>query len=62
MNRPNPTPDCWTDLLRATEALLEARANQMVTEQEWSSLRDAVVACGGRLPQEEVHDQEPGAN
>lgn len=62
MTRPNPTGDHWTDLLRATEDLLEARANQMVTEEEWSSLRDAVMACGGRLPQEEPDDQEPGAD
>lgn len=62
MNRPNPTADHWTDLLRATEDLLEARSNQMLTAQEWLNLRDAVAMCGGRLPQEEVDDREPGAD
>ncbi len=37
----------WGRLLAAAEALLAARANQMVTAVEWRELREAVEACGG---------------
>ncbi len=53
------TPLCL-ELLQATEELLEARSNQMLTSQEWSRVRKTVVACGERTLEEEVDDQEPG--
>ncbi|MFO0836899.1 MAG: hypothetical protein U1D55_11230 [Phycisphaerae bacterium] len=46
-NQPATTtvPPQWQRLLDAAQALLEARARQMVTMQEWRALRDAVLAC-----------------
>ena len=41
-----PTPDEIEQLIDAAAALLEARANQMVTVVEWQRLRDALAACG----------------
>lgn len=51
------TPRCL-ELLESAQALLEARANQMLTAQEWSRVRNAIAACGGCVPEEEVHDHD----
>ena len=46
----NPAPAAVQRLLAAAAAVLEARADQMLTRVEWRELRDAVVACGGNVP------------
>ena len=49
----------WERLLAAAEALLDARANQMVTAVEWKALRDAVRACRPDEPQVDARDACP---
>ena len=48
-----PTPEAVQRLIDAATALLEARANQMVTAEEWRALRDAVAACSKRPPEDQ---------
>ena len=58
------TQETWHRLLAAAEALLEARANQMVTTLEWQALRQAVIGCdplaAGRLSESEGAAVEEG--
>ncbi len=52
-------------VLAAADALLCARANQMVTSQEWEDLERAVSACmptPGRAPSVEGDDTGDGVN
>ncbi len=48
-----PAPDAVERLIDAAAALLEARANQMVTALEWQRLREALAACGRTIPTED---------
>lgn len=57
---PNPTPEQLTAVLDAADALLCARANQMVTCVEWEDLERAVAACRPPTP-EGQNDQPEGS-
>jgi hypothetical protein len=45
-----PTPEAVQHLIDAAEALLEARANQMVTAVAWATVARALADCGGQVP------------
>ena len=48
------TPANLEAVLKAAEALLEAREDKMVTADEWDSLRNAAAACGDPRPDGEA--------
>ena len=48
------TPDAIERLIDAAAALLEARANEMLTIVEWQRLRDALAACGRTIQIEDA--------
>ncbi len=53
-----PTPEAVQHLVEAAAALLEARANQMVTRVEWQRLRDALAGCGRDVPLEDAAETD----
>ena len=54
MGRAVPSPETWLRLLEAAQSLLDARANQMVTAEEWRALRDAALACGATVERDDA--------
>ena len=54
-----PMPQAVQSLIAAAVALLEARADQMMTAAEWRALRDAVVDCGAELDEDNADAAHP---